>query len=491
MARLRPKLTGAAERSLKAVPFVRARLEREYAKLIAGMEPRLKPYRGEVAAQTRLPAAGRSREEILQEMRALSERERSRWHDGFVSGTVYIGDDGHAGFMNQVYGLSSQTNPLHSDVWPSITKYESEIVAMTASMLGGDAAPGVCGVVTSGGTESLLLAMKTYRDWGRATRGVRRPEVIAPSTAHPAFDKAAECFGIRLTRVPVGGDLRADVDATRQAIGRNTVALVGSAPTFPHGVVDPIQQLSDLARARGLGFHTDACMGGFILPWVRTLGYPVPEFDFRLPGVTSISADTHKFGLAAKGTSVVLYRDVELRRHQYFVATDWPGGLYCSPTLAGSRPGGLIAACWAAMVATGEEGYLESTRRVMETAAEIRRGVESIPELRVIGDPLWIVAFASRSLDVYRVLDRMASGGWGMIGLQRPPALHFCVTPRHAQPGVAERFVSDLRDAVAGVKAHPKEKGAMAPVYGTAATMPFRGIVGDILERYMDLLYEP
>jgi sphinganine-1-phosphate aldolase len=364
---------------------------------------------------------------------------------------------------------------------------------MTASMLGGDAVPGVCGVVSSGGTESILLAMKAYRDWARVSRRITRPEVIAPVTAHTAFDKAAECFGIRLVRTPVGPDMRADVDAVRRTIGRNTIALVGSAPCFPYGTIDPIAELSELARSRGLGFHTDACMGGFILPWARRFGAAVPAFDFELPGVTSISADTHKFGYAAKGTSVVLYRSHELRSHQYFVATDWPGGLYCSPTLAGSRPGALIATCWAAMVTMGEQGYLDATKRVLDAAATFRQAVEDIPELRLLGDGLWVVPFASRDphLDVYGVLDRMAGKGWHLIGLQRPAAVHLCVTLRHTNPGVAERFASDLRAAVSEAKAEPGGRGGMAPVYGMANTLPFRGLVGDMLKRYLDLLYEP
>jgi glutamate/tyrosine decarboxylase-like PLP-dependent enzyme len=493
LSKVSPRVAGVAERSLKRIPPVRRALERQYAKMLQGMEPRLKPYRGVVPGQTRLPATGLPRDEVLAEMDGLSAREDPAWREGFASGAVYQGDTEHIEFLNRVYALTSQANPLHSDLWPSITKYESEIVAMTAAMLGGDAAPTACGLVTSGGTESILMAMKSYRDWGRATRRVTHPEVVAPTTAHPAFDKAAESFGVRLVRVPVGPDLRADLAATGRAIGRNTVALVGSAPGFPHGVIDPIAELSDLARSRGLGFHTDACLGGFLLPWARRLGHPIPEFDLRLPGVTSMSADTHKFGYAAKGTSVVLFRTPELRRHAYFVSTDWPGGMYASPTLAGSRPGALIAACWAAMVTIGEDGYLDATKRILDAADRIRRGIGDIPELRIIGDPLWILAFASADpkVDVYRVLDHVSKRGWHLIGLQKPPAVHLVVTLRHAQPGVPERFVEDLREAVALAKAHRGEKGGMAPVYGMADTVPFRGVVDDMLRRYMDLIHQP
>jgi sphinganine-1-phosphate aldolase len=500
LERLDPRVARAAERVIAAVPALRARLDREYDRMLAGMQEAVKPYRGRVASFPRLPSRGLARDEVLREVAELAGIERPRWQEGFASGAVYHGDDDHVGFLNEVYALTSQLNPLHADLWPSGAKYEAEIVSMTAAMLGGDAASNggsadaarqVVGTVTSGGTESILLAMKTYRDWGRHRRRITRPQVVAPTSAHVAFDKAAQYFGIELIRVPVGPDYRADVDATRRTITRNTIALVGSAPGFPHGVIDPIEELAALAAERRIGFHTDACLGGFVLPWARRLGYDVPGFDFAVPGVTSMSADTHKFGYAAKGTSVVLYRGSTLRSYQYFVATEWPGGLYFSPTLAGSRPGALSAACWAAMVATGEEGYLDATRRIVETAAAIREGIRAIPGLRVLGDPLWVIAFASDTVDIYRVLEYMGRRGWSLNGLHRPAAVHICVTLRHTQPGVADRFLTDLRASVEEVRSQPPGKEAMAPIYGLADTMPFRGMVRDLLKKYIDLLYRP
>ena len=311
-------------------------------------EPSIRDYRERYHTYSSLPTSGRSRDEVLAEMREMAALEESRWEDGYASGSVYNGDPDHIAFLNQVYALNSQANPLHTDLWPSAVKYESEIVAMTATMLGGagigdgpGSDTGVAGTLSSGGSESIQLAMKTYRDHARATRGITEPQMIVPISAHAAFDKAAQYFGIEIVHIPTGPDWRADVAATEAAITDNTVVIVGSAPSFPHGVIDPIEELSELARARGIGFHTDACLGGFVLPWAEKLGYPVPPFDFRLPGVTSMSADTHKYGYAAKGTSVVLYRSMELRHHQYFTITDWPGGLYASPSFAGSRPGAL------------------------------------------------------------------------------------------------------------------------------------------------------
>jgi glutamate/tyrosine decarboxylase-like PLP-dependent enzyme len=486
-----PRLLGWVWERAKSLPFVRRRLQKEYDELLVSIERELKPYRGVVPSYAALPAQGRDRAELLAEMRSLKDREEARWKDGFVSGAVYHGDDDHVRFLVDVYALHSQSNPLHADVWPSASKYEAEIVAMTASLMGArESGAPVCGTVTSGGTESILLAMKTYRDQARARRRVRAPEIVVPTTVHAAFEKAGQYFRMKVVKVPVGPDFRADVAATRAALNRNTVAVVGSAPSFPHGVIDPIEELSELARARGCGFHVDACLGGFVLPFAARLGWPVPTFDFRLPGVTSLSADTHKFGYAAKGTSVILYRDPELRRFQFYTTTDWPGGLYFTPTFAGSRPGGLSAACWAAMVALGEDGYRRATERILRTADTIKRGIrETVPELRILGDPLFVIAFASDELDVYRVFDRMTAAGWSLNGLHRPSCVHLCVTLRHTQDGVAERFLDDLRAAVAFVKAHPSEQGGMAPVYGLAATLPVRGIVRDLLERYIDVLY--
>ncbi len=458
--------------------------------VIQELQKSLKPYGEGFLSFPELPPEGCSRDEVLREMERLKSLEEARWKDGKVSGAVYHGDNSHIDFLNRVYAINSQSNPLHADVWPSTTKFEAEIVAMTARMLGAEKGSGICGTVTSGGTESILVAMKTYRDWARETKGITAPEMIAPTTAHAAFDKAAQYFGIQMRRIPIGPDFRADVAATREAITPNTIVIIGSAPPFPHGIVDPVEELSELARERGIGFHTDGCLGGFLLPWAEKLGYPVPRFDFRLPGVTSISADTHKYGYAAKGTSVVLYRNPELRHFQYYTTTDWPGGLYFSPTLAGSRPGALSAACWAAMVTMGENGYMRAAKAILETAAKIKQGIREIPELQMIGDPLFVVAFMSESLDIFQVMEFMTRKNWGLNGLHSPPAVHLCVTLRHTQPGVAEQFLADLKEAVAYVKEHPDAPAGVGPVYGMASVVELRGMVADLLKLYMDVLYK-
>jgi glutamate/tyrosine decarboxylase-like PLP-dependent enzyme len=475
------------------LPVVRSRIDKNIDEMLEKAPSPLGAYDAEHPVFEALPAEGLDPEATLGIVKKLAEHEAPRWRKGYVSGAVYHGDPEHVDFLNRVYALASQTNPLHVDVWPSAAKFEAEVVRMTARMLGAPAQRAsdgerVVGTVTSGGTESIVLAMKSYRDRARS-RGIRRSEIVAPVSAHVAFDKAAELLRMTIVRVPVAGDFRADVRAMKRAITRRTAVLIGSAPGYPHGVVDPISELSALAVERRVGLHVDACLGGFVLPFARKLGYPVPDFDFSLAGVSSMSADTHKYGYAAKGTSVVLYRGAELRRFQYFVSTDWPGGLYFSPTLAGSRPGALVAATWAAMVRIGERGYLDATRRILDTARAIRSGIEKIPGLEVLGDPLWVIAFGSDTIDIYRVLDAMAARGWTLNGLQRPPSVHFCVTLRHTEPSIAERFVDDLRAAVEEVRKTPAAGSGLAPVYGLAGSFPVRGAVAELLRRFVDKLY--
>ena len=291
------------------------------------------------------PKQGLPREDVLSSMRAARDHD-VQWQRGRVFGLVYHINDEIDELLKDASNLFFSENGLNPTAFPSLRKFETEIVAMTASLLHGDAS--TAGNVTSGGTESLLCAVKTARDWARKNRPeITRPEILMPVTAHPAFEKAAEYFDLRVVKTPVRTDFRADVEAMRAAITPNTILMIGSAPSYPHGVVDPIRALAALAQERGLLFHSDACVGGFMLPFVKKLGYEVPDFDLSVPGVTSISADLHKYGYAAKGASVILYKNSTLRRHQMFVSTDWPGGIYPSPTMAGTRPAGPIAAAWA------------------------------------------------------------------------------------------------------------------------------------------------
>jgi glutamate/tyrosine decarboxylase-like PLP-dependent enzyme len=358
---------------------------------------------------------------------------------------------------------------------------------MTAELLH---APEAAGSLTSGGTESILLAVKTARDRARAERGVTDPEMLLPVTAHPAFEKAAHCFGVRAVRVPLDATLRADVAAARAALTDRTVLIVGSAPCYPFGTIDPIEPLAALAAEHGIACHVDACLGGYLLPFLEELGQPVPAFDFRVPGVTSMSADLHKYGYATKGASAVLHRSRASRRHQFFVSESWSGGLYASPGMAGSRPGPPIAAAWAVMRHLGREGYVRLAAEVLEATRRIARGIEQIEGLRVLGRPeAGVVAFTSDRLDVLALGDALAQRGWHLDRQQMPPALHMILSPVHRP--LAERLLSDLAESAAALRDGAPAPEGQAAMYGMLGAAPDRSMVRDFMLDMMDNLYQP
>lgn len=453
------------------------------------------PYRERFRTTRRLPETGRARDEVLAELRWMAEHEDEQGHAGRMSGSLYHGDPEHYAFLVEAFGLFAHANVLQRDVYPSATKFEAEIVAMTSGLLHGEAADDACGVLTSGGSESLITQMVAYRDAARAERGVTEPEIIMPVTGHCSLEKGAHYFGIKLLRAPVGEDFRVDVDWVADHVTPNTVALLGSAGNYPHGLVDPIPELGRIAAEHGIGLHVDGCLGGFILPWGERLGYDVPPFDFRVPGVTSISVDPHKYGYGLKGTSVLLYAGKQLRQYQYFTAPDWPGGTYISPGMSGSRSGGLIASTWAAMVSLGEAGYLDIARRVFDAAARLRAGVAAIDGLRVIGDPLFNIAFTAddpAELDIFHVNDFVAQRGWRLNGLQNPSAVHFCVTRPTTRAGVVEQFLSDLADGVAYARQQQPGTARSGALYGlSGAGAEGLTMARTLLARALDAFYEP
>jgi sphinganine-1-phosphate aldolase len=392
-----------------------------------------------------LPPTSRPGEEVLKAMRRIKAHD-AKWHDGKTWSLVFHAGDEVTDLLREAYGLFFSENGLNPIAFPSLKRFEAEVVAMTADLLGGDSR--TVGNMTSGGTESILMAVKTARDWARSEKpAVTTPEMILPATAHPAFDKAAHYFCVKAVRVPVSSDYRADVAAMREAVTPDTVLLIGSAPSYPQGVVDPIEDIASLARDINALCHVDACVGGFMLPFVRQLGYQIPDFDFRIPGVTSISVDLHKYAYAAKGASVILYKDGDLRRRQFFVQTEWSGGIYASPTMTGTRPGGAIAAAWAIMNTLGRQGYLDIADTVMKTTARLRQGIEAIQGVAVLGDPpMSILALGSDTLNIYEVGDALTESGWHLDRQQNPPSLHLTVT--HAHAAVAEQFLADLAQAV-------------------------------------------
>jgi len=455
------------------------------------------PYTDRYDVLRGMPSEGRSREAIVSELSQLAAEEDKAWEGGQCSGTMYCGDHDHYEFMGDVYKLFAHVNVLQRDICPSATKFEGEIIAMTLDMLHGDAVidtePG--GLVTSGGSDSILHAMYAYRESARERRQVTNPNVIKAETGHAAFDKACHLLGIELRVAPIDPvTTQADVDWMRDHIDGNTVALVGSACNYGYGTVDPIEQMGQIALERGIGLHVDGCLGGFILPWGQELGYDIGLFDFRIPGVTTISADTHKYAYGFKGTSVLAFRDIDLRRDQYFFLTDWSGGKYCSPGIAGSRSGGLLAATWAGIVSVGREGYLGYAKAIFETAFAMQDAVKSHAELVLMGDPTFCFSFRSDDFDIYHVNDFMRMRGWRFNGQQYPNAIHMAVTRPQTQPGVVERFADDLAEAVTYAKEHADEPPKSASIYGGVeggmndeADEFIRNVMADMLDKHQGL----
>jgi glutamate/tyrosine decarboxylase-like PLP-dependent enzyme len=397
---------------------------------------------------TALPVTGANWDALEREM-SEARRGDVDWRRGRTAVYIHYAGEEVLDIAKRAYAMYFSENGLGPRAFQSLAKFENEVVGWTLGLLNGG--PDAQGALTSGGTESIFLSVMAARDWARAQkRGGPKPRIVAAVTAHPAFNKAAHWLGMEVVRVPVGADLRPDLAAMAAAITPDTVMLVGSAPAYPYGMVDPIPQLGALAERHGLWLHVDACVGGYIAPFARKLGVAMPAFDFAVSGVTSISADLHKYGYTAKGASAVLFRDKATFAFLPYDFEDWPRGKYSTKTLVGTRPGGAIAAAWAVMRYLGEEGYLRITRRVLDMRARYQGGVAQLG-FRVFAEPeLSIFGYGHDSLDMGAVADRLGTRGWFVSRLTTPPGIHVMLNLTH-EP-VVEEYLADLaaaRDEVA------------------------------------------
>lgn len=485
---------------LKYLPPVQRRLQRELQTALTELRSHVlssPPSTGSSSVFSTLPTKGLSSEETMAVMATRHGAHLDdRWKSGRVSGTVYVGDNAlphlHP-LLVHVMDRYLWSNPLHPDVFPDVRHMEAEVIRMCIHMYGGDPRH-CCGSITSGGTESILLACKAHRDYLGKRHAIATPEIVAPATVHAAFQKAAEYLGMRFVEIPVDAATgKVSVARMARAISGNTVLLVASAPGFPHGIIDPVRDIARLAQRHRIGCHVDACLGGFLLPFVREAGFADlnETVDLRLPGITSLSCDTHKYGFAPKGSSVVLYTQHDLHRSQYSVMVNWPGGIYASPTLAGSRSGATIAGCWAALVSIGRLGYIDTTRRILTTARNIRDRIAATHGLHVVGTPLLsVIAFGSHYFDIYRLGTAMLErGNWHLNFHQFPTCLQICITLLHEASW--ELFIGDLEACVATLMATPTQKAkGVAAIYGMGAVLPDRTIVDTLTRSYLDVLYE-
>jgi glutamate/tyrosine decarboxylase-like PLP-dependent enzyme len=399
------------------------------------------------------------------------------WRSGRTWSLVYSAGEEHESVVKQAYNQFYNENGLSPAAFHSLEVMEREVVSMLLEHLGAN--PDTAGgTMASGGTESIILAAKAYRD--RAEH--LKPSIVIPTTAHPAFVKAGQLLGVEVRLTPVDESFRADPEAMADRVDESTIFVGASAPCFPFGVVDPIELLGEIARDRGIGLHVDSCLGGIALPFLRDMGRAVPQFDFSIQGVTSMSVDLHKYGFGPKGTSAVLYRDRTLRRAQFTVYEDWPGGALASPTLLGTRPGGGIAGAWAAIHHLGRAGYTEIFRSIMEATDSLRRGIESIGDLRILGDPpMSVFAFTSDAKDIHSIADHLEERGWRIDRQSKPDSIHLIVNPTHVK--VVDMFLTDLGEAYA--KAGPKTSRERTSIYGVTSRV---ADVDDVREAILDEL---
>lgn len=477
--------------SLRNLPIVRDYVHEQMDKIAVDVERSLNKCYAHCNFILELPDKGWTPETILERMAENDSLSHVEWKKGVVSGAIYTEHDPKLeGLMVSVYERHLRSNPLHSDVFVGVRKMESEVIRWCCNLFHGG--PDSCGSMTSGGTESLILACKAHRDYGYFEKGIVYPEMVIPATAHAGFDKAGEYLRIKVIHVPVDvKTMKVDVRKMRAAITGNTIMLVGSSPQFPHGSIDPIREIAELGLKYGIPVHVDACLGGFLVPFMDDAGFPLPPFDFRLEGVTSISADTHKYGYTPKGSSMVMYRSPKYHHYQFSVATDWPGGVYATPTLSGSRAGSVAACTWASLLYYGREGYVEATRKIITTTRKIVDELRTVPGIQVLGSPdVSVVAVGSEEFDVFQLMDKLTSRGWNLNPLQYPSGFHLCVTLLHVAEDVADRFVGDIRECTAEIMQSPRlPSTGKAAIYGMAQSIPDRSVIEELAHAYIDACY--
>ncbi|KAG7878244.1 hypothetical protein KL937_003986 [Ogataea polymorpha] len=437
-----------------------------------------------------VPEYGLTEKEVMDKLDDLSSLKAANWKDGKLSGAVYHGGDELIDLQSQAYHKFAVANQLHPDAFPGVRQMEAEVVSMVLRLF--NAPESGCGTTTSGGTESLLLACLAAREKARAERGLKEFEIIAPKTVHAAVFKASQYFNMKLHLVDLDENYIGNLTQVRRLINKNTCLLIGSAPNFPHGLVDNIAGLSQLAVQHRIPLHVDCCLGSFVIAYYeKAFQKALDPFDFRLPGVTSISCDTHKYGFAPKGSSIIMYRSNEYRKYQYFVSTEWVGGLYGSPTLAGSRPGALTVGAWATMVYMGDDGYTKACQDIILTARRLRQTIEEeIPELQIIGNPqLSVVAFRSDKLNIHKLGDMLGKKGWHLSALQNPPALHLAVT-KLTVPAI-DTLLLELKAAVKQLSLEKNDvQSDTAQLYGVANSLQTGSVADKLIGCFLDTLYQ-
>lgn len=393
-----------------------------------------------------------------------------------ISGIIYLGDKRHNENMVKIFNQFSFSNPLHPDLFPEIREMEIDIINIAKYFYKGDEKS--CGNVTYGGTESILLACVTYRDYYKYHKKIKNPNIVCYETVHPAFDKACHYFGIEQIKINI-------TQSIERFINSNTILIVGSCPEYSYGTADPIINMAEIAKKYNIGLHIDCCMGGFLIPFLEEY----KNINFDLEGVTSISMDTHKYGYSLKGSSILLFKNYELKKFQHYINKDWKGGVYATPTMMGSKSGGIIAATWASLLLIGEKKYKQYALEIQNNLKYIKKSIlESIPEIQIINNPnINIIAFKSDEISIYHVINEMKKKKWELTVMQNPQSFHLCLTKMHDKH-VCEKFCKDLKSSVETSKNNNKELEGTLALYGSSEKIENSLFIDEIIHDYIFLL---
>ncbi|CAD6191255.1 unnamed protein product [Caenorhabditis auriculariae] len=475
---------------VRQLPMVKARIEKEISSAKVEIMHSIHKDDSDRIFIAEIPASGLSNEEVVALADKYNDYGKFAVEDGRVSGAVYTDrHQSHIDLLTKIYSKYAYSNPLHPDVFPGARKMEAETIRMVLNLYHGP--DGSSGSLTTGGTESIIMACLAYRN--RAHKlGIESPVIVAATTAHAAFDKAAQLCGMRLRHVPVDKNNRVDLRAMERAIDSEVCMLVGSAPNFPSGTIDPIPEISQLGLKYKVPVHVDACLGGFLIPFMNEAGFLLPTFDFRNQGVTSISCDTHKYACTPKGSSIVMYRSKELLHHQYFCVPEWSGGIYATPTITGSRAGANSAAAWATLLSFGRNEYVRRCKEIVSHTRKLVEKMKELPFIEVFGSSdVSVVAFRGKGINIYAVSDRMNKRGWNLNTLQNPDAIHICLTINQAHEEVVDAFIADLRLVSQEVadNADKGNKDSTAALYGMAAQIPDKSLVDELICEFLDACY--
>ena len=393
-------------------------------------------------SKIKIPKIGITEKDLFESM-VNSMQSDIDWRAGKTFGAVYYPGEKYSKAISNAYLKYMHENAFDPQLFSSILTMENELVQQTASLFSNNQK--LFGNLTSGGTESIFLSILSSRNYSKQHKNIKNPEVILSSSAHPAFLKAMNFLRIKPIIVPTKKDFNLNLNGFKEAINQNTILLVASAPAYPTGMIDPISELSNLALENKLLLHVDACIGGFLLSYLKKCNYKIPLYDFNLDGVSSLSVDLHKYAYAPKGSSVLLYRNDELRKQQFSVYPNWEGGIYGSTSFLGTKPGGIVAASWFALNHIGENGYIELTQKTMSATKVIYDFIQKSEHLSIIGNPIMsLIAFQSEKYDIYHIADELSNLGWYIGRLQNPRGIHLVVSQIHAD-GAAENFIADLQ----------------------------------------------